>query len=497
MKTHVILLFLFLSFGINAQEKNIFLDRDFWKGKPTIAQIKQKIKEGHDPIEKGPFAFDGTAYGIIDDAPVESLKYMLTLKGNPANKQTHGGIPYLLWAAYKGNKDLVKHLLELGADPNFSSSRGTNMLLMAAIGGVEDKSIYDLIFSYGIEPSHKNKSGANALMVLSGSKAKDLSIFQYFLDKGVSIKCEDNDGNNLFNYAARGGNLNVMKLWVNKGVSYKTINKKGENPVLFASYGRRRRTLDMEVFNYLSNELKMEIDMVNWEGKSPLHLASRRATPELLDFFISKGVSPNQVDENGNIALINSVSSKTENLEKLLPHTNNINHKNNKGESALTLSIMRRSKKAFDILIEKKADPLVSDKEGMNLLHHVFNGYSKKRKEEASHMIAKLLEAGVDPKSTDKKGNNLAHIAIEKSSPFLLEKAIELGANINNQNNLNLSPLHLAAMQAKNKELLNLLLENGANKYLTTDFNESAYDLAMENEILKKEKVSLKFLRVN
>ena len=35
---------------------------------------------------------------------------MLSLDGNPVDKPTHGGIPYLLWASYKGNLELVQHL---------------------------------------------------------------------------------------------------------------------------------------------------------------------------------------------------------------------------------------------------------------------------------------------------------------------------------------------------------------------------------------------------
>ena len=71
-----------------------------------------------------------------------------------------------------------------------------------------------------------------------------------------------------------------------------------------------------------------------------------------------------------------------------------------------------------------------------------------------------------------------------------------MGVDVNHQNNMNLSPLHFAAMQGKNDELMNILLANGANKELKTSFDESAYDLAMENELLKKENVDLQFLKI-
>ena len=113
---------------VNAQNTTKFLNRDFWKSEPSVLDIKKKMKEGHDPTEKGPFSFDGVAYAIIDNAPLESIQYMLSLEGNPVTKPTHGGLKYLHWAACKGNIEVMKHLLKLGADPNASASRGTNML---------------------------------------------------------------------------------------------------------------------------------------------------------------------------------------------------------------------------------------------------------------------------------------------------------------------------------------------------------------------------------
>lgn len=497
MRKIIYVILILFSVASYAQEENIFLKRSFWKNKPTVSEIKQKIKEGHSPTEKNSFAFDAVSYGIISDAPVESIKYLLTLEGNPVSKPTHGKITYLLWAAFKGNEDMIKHLISLGADANTTTSGGTNMLLMAAVGGVENKNVYDIILNQGIDVNHKNDSGANVLLTLSASKAKDLSIFNYFIDKGVSIKSKDNDGNNLFSYAARGGNLEVMKMWVDKGVEYKGINKKGENAVLYASKGMRRRALDIAVFSYLSKDLGLEVDQVNREGKTPLHFGVRRAKKDLIAFFIANGVSANQIDNNGNTALINAVSNSTEKLELLLLNTKNISHKNNKGQSALTKAVQRRSRKAFDMLIANNAKVDVLDKDGNNLLYYVFSSFRKGKEEDATYFINELQKRKVALPNQDKDGNNLVHIAVKKHSPFLLEKAIALGANVNHQNNLNLSPLHLAAMKEKNKELLSVLLKMGADKKLKTNFNESAYDLAMENELLREQKVNLGFLKLD
>ncbi|MEM6719904.1 MAG: ankyrin repeat domain-containing protein [Bacteroidota bacterium] len=493
----ILLLFLLFSFVcVHAQEENIFLKREFWKANPSISEIKENIQKGHDPTAKDQFSFDAVSYAIIDNVATESIKYLLTLEGNPVTKPTHGGVTYLLWATYKGNLEVMRHLLSLGADPNFKTSRGTNMLLMAAIGGVTNTAVYDLILAQGIPVDYTNESGANALLLLSGSTLKDHSIFEYFIKKNVPTYVTDADGNNLFFYAARGGAIDAMKFWQEKGVPFDYTNTKGENAVLFASQGMKRRALRLEVFKYLSEELQLEIDIVSNQGETPLHLAARRATPELLEFFMTNGVSANQVDENGNTALINAAFGAKENLEKIASKTNQINHRNHKGESALTMAIKRNSKENFDFLIANRADYTIVDKAGNDLMYHAFKSYSTRRGEASQYIIETLQAKGILGAKKYKDGNTLAHIAVEENSDFLLKKAIELGVDLNQKNDINLSPLHLAAMKATDTKLIAILVANGADKNIRTDFNESPYDMALQNELLEKEKTDLALLKI-
>ena len=497
MKSLITLLSLISFLCAGAQNTNKFLNRDFWKSEPSVLDIKNNIKEGNNPTEKGPSSFDGVAYAIIDNAPLESIKYMLSLEGNPVTKSTHGGVKYLQWAAYKGNLEVMKHLLKLGANPNASTSRGTNMLLMAAIGGVQKPAVYDLILKEGISLDYTNMLGSNALLLLSGATIKDTSIFQYFIDKKMSLDIADKDGNNLFFYAAKGGNIKTMKFWRQKAVAYNAINHKGENAVLFASQGMKRQALRLDVFKYLSEELDIEVDQVSWEGKTPLHLSARRGNPELFNFFISKGVSANQIDTNGNIALINAAAGSKENLEKILAHSNNSLHQNQQGKSAIMIAIEKGKKENFDFLLSKGVDLNIKDVFGNDLMYYVFKFHNSKKKEVTQHFLNQLSSAGLNGKKMYENGNTLAHIAIEKHSIFLLKKAIEMGTNINFKNKINISPLHLAAMTSKNKELIDVLLNNGAEKNTLTEFNESPYDLALQNELLNKENIDFAFLKID
>ena len=70
-----------------------------------------------------------------------------------------------------------------------------------------------------------------------------------------------------------------------------------------------------------------------------------------------------------------------------------------------------------------------------------------------------------------------------------------LNLNINAVNNEGISALHKAALVAKNDTVLKYLVANGAKKDVLTEFDETAYDLAKENETLLENNISLDFLK--
>lgn len=77
----------------------------------------------------------------------------------------------------------------------------------------------------------------------------------------------------------------------------------------------------------------------------------------------------------------------------------------------------------------------------------------------------------------------------------LLKLAKTSKVDINAVNKEGNSPLLQEAMSAKDDTVLKYLLANGADKSIKTEFDETAYDLASENELLKANKVNINFLK--
>ncbi|MEM6316835.1 MAG: ankyrin repeat domain-containing protein, partial [Bacteroidota bacterium] len=145
----------------------------------------------------------------------------------------------------------------------------------------------------------------------------------------------------------------------------------------------------------------------------------------------------------------------------------------------------------------EKADITLLDAAGNDLMSLAFQNYSSRRADDLKYIIDGLVEKGLTIKTAYEGGNTLAHYAVKKNSMYLLEKAIELGVDLNLKNDLGITSLHLAAMKAHDNELIDKLLAAGANKNILTEFEESTYQLASENELLAKNKVDIKQLRMD
>jgi len=329
---------------------------------------------------------------------------------------------------------------------------------------------------------------------------KDLSMIDYFQKKGLDLNSKDHEGNNAFNYAAKGGNIEVMNALIKKGIDYKSKNNLGGNAILVASQGIRGATPKLETFKFLV-EKGIDPNVVNKNGETPLILLSgRNQDATLIQYFLEKGVDANQTNTEGNNALINAAAGNSLEIVKILEEeTKNINHKNNEGQTALMLGVKGNSEDVVSYLIENGAKVNVADNDGNNLVYYWANSAKRGRDGRvfapSETKLALLKNEGLVVTKAQPNGNTLLHVAVQNNDLALVKKAIEWNVAVNAKNNEGNTALLLAALNSKNTEILKYLLKNGADKSITTDFEESAYDLASENEVLTNNGESLEFLK--
>lgn len=495
MKKLIVAAVALCSFTAKAQ-KNTLLEQSFWRNQPSVEVVKAEIEKGNSPSQLNPMAFDAVVMAINAQAPNETIKYLLSQPGNTTDKITHDSRTYLHWAANRGNVEIMEYLVAKGAKANVEDSHGSTPLNFAAQGGQTNTQVYDICLRSGANlKKDLNQDGANALL-LAVANDKDLVLTNYFVSKGLDLKSTDKEGYNAFAYAARSGNISLLKALLEKGVSAT------DEAFIAAAQGSRRGANTLDVFQYLES-LKLKPTAISKSGENALHFIVRKPKQnDIIAYFLSKGVDVNKADNEGNTVLINAAATNrdTTALALLLPLVKNINQANLKGVTALAMAVRSNSPEVVRYLINKGAAINVVDKSGDNLAAYLVQSYSNgqgpgPKAEDFDTKLKVLQDKGFDIKAAQKNGNTLFHLAIAKNDLSLLKRIEALGIDINAKNTEGLTALHKAAMIAKDDNILKYLLSIGAKKEAETNFKETAFDLANENETLAKNKISINFLK--
>ncbi len=447
----------FFLFGIGSlfAQNNILLERSFWKSNPNLEMVKSAVEKGADPSELNSNAFDPTTYSILEQSSMDVIKYLLSFKGNDVNKLTHDLRTYAFWAAYKENLDLLNYLLEKGAKTDLKDNKGNSILNFAANGGVTDTRIYDWCIANGIDPTKDvTRNGANAILLVASKKESPM-LLDYFQSKGVSLNSKDNFGSGVYDYASRAGNKSLLN----------ALEKKGCEPtdraLLFAAQGTRDGAVGVDFFSFLKKK-GLNFQVLNEDDSNLIQIVSRNSKDlDLMKFFMESGVSANQKNKRGRVALNEAV------------RYNNIG--------------------VVNFLISNGGNVQNLDSKERSIAYDLIESYNSNRVALFEEKYKALKKAGFDFNKPTSDGDNLYHLAIEFDKYDLLSWIQGLNIDINHCNNAGETPLHLAVLKSTNTELLHLLIKMGADTSIKTEFGESVYDLALENEQLTND--DLNFLK--
>jgi ankyrin repeat protein len=490
MKKLFIAAFAVFSYTAHAQQ-NVLLEQSFWKNSPDITTVKAEIAKGNNPAQLNGASFDPVVLAINSGAPNETIKYLLEQPGNHIDKITHDSRSYFHWAASKGNTELMEYLVSKGIKTGTVDSHGSTPLNFAAGGGQSNTKVYDICLANGADlKKDLNDAGANALL-LAIANDKDFALTNYFISKGLSLKSTDASGNNAFSYAARSGKIELLKALLAKGVPAT------DHAFLMAAQGSRGGANGIEVYQYLES-IKLNPGAVGKHGETALHSIVRKPKQEeIIKYFLSKGLDVNKADEDGNTPFMNAAAANRDIavLNLLIPSVKDINKVNSKGVSALALAVRGNSPEVVDYLIGKGASIAVVDQSGDNLSAYLVQSYSPKGAADFATKLKVLQDKGFKVDQPQKNGNTIYHLAVMKNDLSLVKSLESYGVDLNAKNGEGVTALHKAAMISKDDSILKYLVSIGAKKDILTSFDESAFDLAKENEFLAKSNVTVDFLK--
>lgn len=186
--------------------------------------------------------------------------------------------------------DLVKLIIEKGADVNHKSTIGFTALMLAI--AAENNEIVSLLLKY--------KANVNAQLIPFAEARELLS------DSTNSItllKLSEGGGGSVLHLAIDGAEIDIIELLLSYNPLINIKNDKGQTPLHKAAYYGYR---NLSRINILSEEAKdnyslvelllnnnADVNIKDDKGETPLHLAAAEGNSNIVSFLLEHGADPN------------------------------------------------------------------------------------------------------------------------------------------------------------------------------------------------------------
>ena len=165
-----------------------------------------------------------TWFGHID------VMRILIDKGADVNAKNKNGATALILAADKGNAEIVSFLIDKGADFNAKDKNGTALILAADKGNAE---IVSFLIDKGADINMKDSLGYTPLMKAVGRG--HTSTMRILLDKGADVNTRTNDGYAALTYGAGSGHTDIVRVLIDKGADVNSKSSIGYTALMSAA----------------------------------------------------------------------------------------------------------------------------------------------------------------------------------------------------------------------------------------------------------------------
>ncbi|XP_014289694.1 ankyrin repeat domain-containing protein 29-like [Halyomorpha halys] len=197
--------------------------------------------------------------------------------GADVNFTTKYGDTALHVASANNALQAVKVLVQRGAGINIQDNDGVTALMFAANNSNSNILVTYLLYS-GADLSLKSKRGRTALHYAAEGGCSECVLT--LLDNGAKLDRKDIDGFTSLHLAARGGHVGVVTLLLDRGAELTAKNDKGSTPLMMASSNGH-----LDIVNLLVGRGAPLNDKDN-DGKTALGLTSNK---DIIKYLKSKG----------------------------------------------------------------------------------------------------------------------------------------------------------------------------------------------------------------
>lgn len=475
----------------------------FWWNNATTADVEKELKSGHNINQVDPEGKTPLITAIEAKANIEIIKFLLE-KGADVNNQGSYFRSPLEVSLLSDNMELIKLLLAHGAKvkPN---------ILVQNEHVAQKPAILELLLQKGAEINARDSEHGYTLLAKVAPYA-DVETIQRLVKFGANVNAQNSYGDTVLMNAATNDNPQVVEYLLKHGAK-QTINNQNEffgNSALITACISRPKNAKL----LLQAGANPNLQNNPYEETALMQAIDK---PNLLRLLIKFGANPNLINNYGENALAQAhQQAKTEKdakrlqkyqqtIEILKPITD-MNERDKEGRTALQKAYFKPDKMLN--LIELGCDVNVHDKEGRTplmsatypvqvaslklLLEHGANPNLRGPQNKTALMIQYsdpeavelLIKHGAKVNLQDKFGNTALSLAVGFNKVESVKVLLKHGANPNLATHKNFTPLMKASINGY-AELVELLMKNGADKSLNvkSDKGKTALDIAKNASI--------------
>jgi len=194
----------------------------------------------------------------------------------------------LMNAARAGDIGAVRHMLDLGAEPNQKTSLGKTAIMLAAAGGFTD--IVKLLANRGADVGARDSYGTTA--IIAAATAGHAQTTAMLLDYGADPTFKDSSGGSALSNATLFGQKDVVLTILDKTPD---LPKDVTEELLLLAGGLGHKEITLALLKYGVN-----IDARGVKNRTPLMAAVAFNKTEIVKLLIDHGADTNAKDSDGN-----------------------------------------------------------------------------------------------------------------------------------------------------------------------------------------------------
>eukprot|EP00968_Pinguiococcus_pyrenoidosus_P010338 scaffold808_cov194-Pinguiococcus_pyrenoidosus.AAC.1 len=322
------------------------------------------------------------------------------------------------WATKRGDVEMVKTLLNQGANQKAVGWCGAPPLCIAAHNG--HLAVVNVLLDRGADKEAATENGRTPLYM--AAEKGHLEVVDVLLDQGASKEAPNKDGWTPLFIASQNGHLEVINALLDRGADKEAATKDGWTPLLTAAENNHLEVVDVLLDRGANTEAATK------HGWTPLFTASHKHLPEVVNMLLDRGANKDAATEDGWTPLF--VASQNGHLE------------------------------VINALLDREADKEAATKDGWTpLLTAAYNGHLE--------VVNVLLDRGADKEATTDNGWTPLYMAAESGHLEVVKMLLDRVANKEAPNKDGWTPLFIAS-QNGHLEVVNALLGRGADKEAAT-----------------------------